>query len=129
MYSDGLLAVVAGSDTTATAISALVYFLLRDPVAFKRLRAEIDHYFPRDEEPVNFTRMAGMPYLNACMWVFDLILYILITKFISADSQQRGFTSYTPCSKWGPKMYPSRIRGQVSRAVVSNKRFVITRSF
>jgi cytochrome P450 len=67
VFSDGLLAVVAGSDTTATAISALVYFLLRNPVASNRLRAEIDQYFPRGEEPDNFTKMASMPYLNACI--------------------------------------------------------------
>ena len=64
--SDGLLAVVAGSDTTATAVSVLVYYLLHDSMAFNRLRAEIDQYFPPGDEPDNFSKMASMPYLNAC---------------------------------------------------------------
>lgn len=44
--SDDILVVVAGSDTTATTISALVYYLICDTVAFSRLRAEIDRVFP-----------------------------------------------------------------------------------
>lgn len=34
---------------------------------FDRLRAEIDVAFPRGEQPMDFTKMANMPYLNACM--------------------------------------------------------------
>ena len=65
--SDGLLAVLAGSDTTATTFTALWYYFLLDPAKFDRLRNEIDTYFPNGEEPLDFNRMANMPYLNACM--------------------------------------------------------------
>lgn len=68
IFSDGLLAVIAGSDTTATTFSALFYYLLRDPQKFDRLRDEVDKYFPREEgEPLRFTKMVNMPYLNACI--------------------------------------------------------------
>lgn len=65
--ADGVLAVIAGSDTTATTLSAMWYYFLKNPDAFERLRAEIDKYFPPGEAPSNFSRMVNMPYLNACM--------------------------------------------------------------
>lgn len=67
VYSDGLLAVIAGSDTTATTLTGLWYYLLGDPERFERLRNEVDTYFPPGEEPLDFTRMVNMPYLNACI--------------------------------------------------------------
>jgi cytochrome P450 len=67
VHSDGLLAVMAGSDTTAAAFTTLWYYLLRDPLTLDRLRNEVDAYFPSGEEPLDFTRMVNMPYLNACM--------------------------------------------------------------
>jgi len=65
--SDGLIAVIAGSDTTATTLTALLYYLLLEPAKFDRLRSEVDAYFPAGEEPLDSTKMASMPYLNACM--------------------------------------------------------------
>jgi cytochrome P450 len=65
--SDGLLAVIGGSDTAATTFTAIQYYLLLNPSKFDRLRNEIDAFFPHREEPVDFARMANMPYLNACM--------------------------------------------------------------
>jgi cytochrome P450 len=67
VHSDGLLAVIAGSDTTATAITVLWYYLILDPPKSDRLRNEVDAYFPQGEEPSEFARMVNMPYLNACM--------------------------------------------------------------
>jgi cytochrome P450 len=69
VLSDGVLAVVAGSDTTATTLTALWYYLLLEPAKLDRLRNEVDTCFPPGEEPLDFTRMVNMPYLNACMWV------------------------------------------------------------
>jgi cytochrome P450 len=65
--SDGLIAVIAGSDTTATSLTAILYYLLLEPAKFDRLRSEIDAYFAPGEEPLDSTKMASMPYLNACM--------------------------------------------------------------
>ncbi|TFY51901.1 hypothetical protein EVJ58_g10318 [Rhodofomes roseus] len=59
-------AIVAGSDTTATALSNIIYFLLLHPVCFSRLRDEIDEAFsPGTKEPTDTTVLAQMPYLNA----------------------------------------------------------------
>lgn len=65
--SDGVLAVIAGSDTVAAALTALWHFLLREPSAFERLRIEVESYFPHGDEPLDFSKMANMPYLNGCM--------------------------------------------------------------
>ncbi|EGN94651.1 hypothetical protein SERLA73DRAFT_187691 [Serpula lacrymans var. lacrymans S7.3] len=74
VISDSLLAILAGSDTTATSLSVLFYFILRHPEVYKRLQTEIDLAFHTEgegkeeaEDPVDFAKMAGMPYLNACI--------------------------------------------------------------
>ncbi|KIM73430.1 hypothetical protein PILCRDRAFT_829164 [Piloderma croceum F 1598] len=67
IHSDGLVAVVGGSDTVATPLTGLWYYLLLEPAKLKRLQNEVDIYFPGGEEPLDVTRMANMPYLNACI--------------------------------------------------------------
>ncbi|KLO11363.1 high nitrogen upregulated cytochrome P450 monooxygenase 2 [Schizopora paradoxa] len=64
----GELAVIAGSDTTANTLSGVFYYLLMNPLEFKRLREEVDREFPRDEgeDAVDAARLASrMPVLNA----------------------------------------------------------------
>ncbi|KAG7094238.1 hypothetical protein E1B28_007843 [Marasmius oreades] len=66
--NEALLAVIAGSDTTATALSCALYHLIHDKTIFSRLRAEIDDAFPiqngqgAHEEPA---KLMNMPFLNA----------------------------------------------------------------
>jgi len=68
VVSDGALAVIAGSDTTAGTLAVLWYFLLRYPSSHVRLRAEIDTYYPSPrQDPVDMSVLAHMPYLNACL--------------------------------------------------------------
>ncbi|KLO08951.1 high nitrogen upregulated cytochrome P450 monooxygenase 2 [Schizopora paradoxa] len=66
VVTDGLLAIVAGSDTTTTALSGIFYYLMTHPLACKKLRAEIDATFPPLEgNPFDTSTLASMPYLNA----------------------------------------------------------------
>ena len=60
----GDLAIVAGSDTTANAITNVLYFLMNNPIAYKRLRAEIDGL---GDNVVDFTIQVHLPYLNAVL--------------------------------------------------------------
>jgi cytochrome P450 len=83
VLSDGVLAVIAGSDTTATTFTALWYYLLLEPAMCDRLRQEVDAHFPPGEEPLDFMRMVNMPYLNACMYVLTFITGVLL--FIAHD--------------------------------------------
>ncbi|KAL2811624.1 cytochrome P450 [Aspergillus granulosus] len=59
---------IAGSDTTAITLSACLYYLLRHPRTFSKLRAEIDQ-LRRDESrttrEVTFKESQEMPYLQA----------------------------------------------------------------
>ncbi|EKM54289.1 uncharacterized protein PHACADRAFT_196722 [Phanerochaete carnosa HHB-10118-sp] len=65
--ADGMLAVIAGSDTTSTVLVHLWYFMLRHPECAEKLHKEIDVTFPPGEDPLDFSRHADMPYLNACI--------------------------------------------------------------
>ncbi|KLO13822.1 high nitrogen upregulated cytochrome P450 monooxygenase 2 [Schizopora paradoxa] len=65
VVGDAALAVIAGADTTATALTTAFYYLLRDPAKYKQLQEEVDTYFPADEgEPFDAATLAKMPYLN-----------------------------------------------------------------
>lgn len=67
LIADGMLAVIAGSDTTAIVLSHFLYYMMRHPECAEHLRREIDKAFPNGEEPLDFARLAELPYLNACI--------------------------------------------------------------
>ena len=69
VIADGTLAIVAGSDTTSSVLSNVFYCLLTHPEAYARLRAEVDNYYPSEEDALNTKHHADMPYLNAVMYV------------------------------------------------------------
>jgi cytochrome P450 len=58
-----LINVVAGSDTTATILTAAVYFVLKHPRVLETLREELDR--ENLDTPVAFDRAQKLPYLSA----------------------------------------------------------------
>ncbi|KAH9959236.1 high nitrogen upregulated cytochrome P450 monooxygenase 2 [Russula dissimulans] len=64
---DGLLAIVAGSDTTSNTLTAVLYFLLHNPSAYGRLQEEVDSAFPSGEEPLDVSILSHMEWLNGCI--------------------------------------------------------------
>ncbi|KAF8954023.1 cytochrome P450 [Flammula alnicola] len=62
--SDGGLAIIAGSDTTSSAITHLFYFLMTHPTTYKRLQAEVDEL---GDDLYDCTKQAHLPYLNAAI--------------------------------------------------------------
>ena len=65
MYK-GDLAIVAGSDTTSNAIANALYFIMRGPAIYKRLKAEIDGL---GDNLMDCAMQEQLPYLNAVLWV------------------------------------------------------------
>ncbi|KAK1217752.1 hypothetical protein PQX77_019594 [Marasmius sp. AFHP31] len=66
--SDSIVAMVAGSDTTATAMANLFWCLLVHPETYKRLREEVDREYPHGIDPLlDTSRHANMKYLTACI--------------------------------------------------------------
>lgn len=64
---EGKLAIIAGSDTTSSALTAMLYYLFCNPVAYEHLQAEVDSAFPSGEEPLDVTKLSQMEWLNGCM--------------------------------------------------------------
>ncbi|KAH9932046.1 high nitrogen upregulated cytochrome P450 monooxygenase 2 [Epithele typhae] len=67
VVADGTLAIVAGADTTSSVLSSVFFCLLSHPESYSRLRAEVDRYYPRGEDPFNPRHHGDMPYLNAAI--------------------------------------------------------------
>ncbi|KAE8864792.1 hypothetical protein PTNB73_05680 [Pyrenophora teres f. teres] len=61
-------AFIAGSDTTAAAITAIVYYLMRTPSAYAKLTAEIDTASQAGllSPIIQYHEAVGLPYLMAC---------------------------------------------------------------
>ncbi|CDO71118.1 hypothetical protein BN946_scf184844.g122 [Trametes cinnabarina] len=67
LLDDSLLAIVAGSDTTSSALTSLVYCLLTHPSALKNLQIEIDRFYPADADPCDSKHHREMHYLTAVL--------------------------------------------------------------
>ncbi|KAK7037631.1 hypothetical protein VNI00_010847 [Paramarasmius palmivorus] len=65
--SDSALAIVAGSDTTASAMSSLFWFLLSNPEWYKRLQKEVDEVYPEGDDALDASRHGKMKVLGACL--------------------------------------------------------------
>jgi hypothetical protein len=66
MHSNAALFMVAGTETTATLLSGLVYHLLMQPEKMKKLVAEIRGSF-RSPQDVNMANLTRLKYLGACI--------------------------------------------------------------
>lgn len=59
--------IIAGSETTATALSGVIYFLLTsDPAKLKTLTEEVRSAFKTEEE-IDFTSVNKLSYMLACL--------------------------------------------------------------
>jgi hypothetical protein len=58
--------IAAGSETTATELSGLTYYLSQCPEAWRRLKSEVRGKFTSEDE-ITMRSTAGLPYLHACL--------------------------------------------------------------
>ncbi|KAH6639994.1 cytochrome P450 [Truncatella angustata] len=66
MHSNAEIFMLAGSETTATLLSGVTYFLLANPTKMQLLLAEIRGSFESTQD-INFDSLANLKYLNACL--------------------------------------------------------------
>ncbi|KIX92009.1 uncharacterized protein Z520_12280 [Fonsecaea multimorphosa CBS 102226] len=64
LLSEALTQIVAGSDTTSTALCALTYWMLKTPRILERLQKELDSVLPDDVEIPTFEQVKDLPYLK-----------------------------------------------------------------
>ena len=63
------LQILAGSDSTTTILRSTLFLLLANPVAYSKLRAEIDANVESISYPVmKYNEAQKLPYLIACIW-------------------------------------------------------------
>ena len=67
VLSDGLLAIGAGADTTASVLSNTFWLLLRHPQCYKRLQEEVDQFYPPGSDSLDPKYHPQMHYLDAVM--------------------------------------------------------------
>ncbi|PIL26706.1 cytochrome P450 [Ganoderma sinense ZZ0214-1] len=65
LVDDGILAIIAGADTTSIALTSVACCLLAHPDVYARLQAEIDRFYPAGEDALDTTHYRDMPYLTA----------------------------------------------------------------
>ncbi|KGO58173.1 Cytochrome P450, E-class, group I [Penicillium expansum] len=66
MYANSQVFMVAGTETTATALSGLLYHLLTTPEKMKIIVEEVRETFKKDSD-IDMRSLERMPYLNACI--------------------------------------------------------------
>lgn len=62
-----LLNIMSGSETTATMLSGITYYLCKNPNVLTKLTTEIRKAYAFEPEAVSQLPFQGLPYLNACI--------------------------------------------------------------
>lgn len=60
-----MILLVAGSETTASTMSAIMYHMLADPDLLSRLKAELETAMPDPNQFPDASKLDGLPFLNA----------------------------------------------------------------
>jgi len=67
VISDGTLAIIAGADTSARSLSALLFFLVTHPVQLARVREEVDSVFGDGGDVLETSKYDRLIFLDACI--------------------------------------------------------------
>ncbi|KAK7678305.1 hypothetical protein QCA50_018653 [Cerrena zonata] len=67
VLSDGITAIVAGSDTTATVVTNTLYYLIKHPDVKTRLQRDIRDAFANSREVYDYTKSVDLPFFDACI--------------------------------------------------------------
>ncbi|KAF3010218.1 hypothetical protein E8E15_001657 [Penicillium rubens] len=67
LVSEGMLMIVAGTDTTATSLSVTLHNLLQQPETYKKLQDEIRTAMPTMDSRPTIQVLDTLPFLDACV--------------------------------------------------------------
>lgn len=98
MLNNASILVLAGSETSATTLCGMTYFLLRYPATYRRLVAEIRAAFAARDE-ITIVSIGHLPYLNA-VFQETLRLYPPVPTHSQRVPPQGGATV---CGQWIPE--------------------------
>ncbi|KAJ7735296.1 cytochrome P450 [Mycena maculata] len=65
--ADGIVAIIAASDTTASALSSLMWFLLSNPKYYRRVQLELDTVYTNGDDPLDVSKHQQLVFLSACI--------------------------------------------------------------
>ncbi|KAI0641322.1 high nitrogen upregulated cytochrome P450 monooxygenase 2 [Trametes meyenii] len=65
LIDDGVVAIVAGADTTSSALTSIFFSLVTHSDAYRRLEEEIDRFYPPGHDPCDTRYHREMHYLTA----------------------------------------------------------------
>ncbi|EGE00701.1 hypothetical protein TESG_07995 [Trichophyton tonsurans CBS 112818] len=80
IWQEGQLVVGAGTETTAWALTATLFYILDNPEILSRLRQELSVAIPDPNQPVSWTDLENIPYLNAVISEGFRLSYGLSTR-------------------------------------------------
>ncbi|KAH9902238.1 benzoate 4-monooxygenase cytochrome P450 [Xylariomycetidae sp. FL2044] len=67
LRAEALLLIIAGSDTTTTILSGILWYLTRYPRCYQKLVDELQGTFETPEDAVHGPKLVGCKYLRACI--------------------------------------------------------------
>ncbi|KAJ7633031.1 cytochrome P450 [Roridomyces roridus] len=65
--ADGIVGIIAASDTTAHLLTSLIWCIVSNPKCYKRVQQEIDDMFVVEDDLVDFSKHQQCAFLSACM--------------------------------------------------------------
>ncbi|KAJ7254709.1 cytochrome P450 [Mycena haematopus] len=65
--ADGIVAIVAASDTTASALSSIIWFLLSNHEYYRRVQQELDSVIVEGDDPFDVNKHQELLFLSACI--------------------------------------------------------------
>jgi cytochrome P450 len=93
MYSNAGLFMTAGTETTATELSGLTYYLLKHPEKMERLKKEVRGAFSSFAD-IHMGKLAELPYLNAVieegLRIYPPVPQLLLRKVVKGGAKVDG---------------------------------------
>ncbi|PMD34344.1 cytochrome P450 [Hyaloscypha variabilis F] len=67
LWSEANVLMIAGSDTTSTELTAIIFYLVRNPAALEKVKEEVRGKFAAVEEIVSGAKLNELSYLKCCI--------------------------------------------------------------